>query len=78
MPLLQFLYDRLAQLRDRKDMIPRYVARPGGFAGKKKDFSLNDLPKIQWEMAETEAAIKAVEEYRKQNKKPDHAKSKQG
>ncbi len=77
MELISFLRDRLSQLEHRKMMIPRYIEQPGDFLGK-KDFSLNDLPLIQWEIAETKAAIKAIEEYRKQNKKPDHAKLKQG
>ena len=48
-------------------MIPRYVAKPLSFVGK-KDFSLNDLPKIQEQIDETKAAIKGIELY-KQGKK---------
>lgn len=65
MTLLQFLNDRLDQLENRKMMIPRYVERPGSFVGK-KDFSLEDLPKIEQAINETKAAIKAVKEYNTQ------------
>lgn len=48
-------------------MIPRYVERPGSFVGK-KDFSLADLPKIQMQIKEATAALKAVNEFRKETK----------
>lgn len=67
--IVDFLYDRLNQLQDRKMMIPRYVQRSGAFAGKKKDFSMNDLPKIGDEIEETKVAIKAIEDWRKNKKK---------
>lgn len=62
--LTDYLRDRLNQFEQRRMMIPRYVERPGAFLGK-KDFSLNDLPKIDGEIAECKAALKAVEAHRK-------------
>lgn len=64
MTLMYFLEWRLAQLEQRKMMIPRYVERPEKFVGK-KDFSLDDMPKIQIEIEETKVAIKAVKSFRK-------------
>lgn len=61
--LKEFLEDRLRQLQDRKLMIPRYVKRKTAFIGK-KDFSLDDLPKIKYEIDETLAALEAVEDFR--------------
>jgi len=65
--LSKILQARLTQLENRKFMIPKYVKRPGKFLGK-KDFSLDDLPKIQLEIDETKAAIKAINEFRKGRK----------
>lgn len=65
--LTQILTDRLNQLEHRKMMIPRYVKNPLSFIGK-KDFSLNDLPKLEEDIAETKAAIKGIEEWRKSKK----------
>lgn len=67
MTLTQFLQDRLTQLEHRKMMIPRYVNRAGNFLGK-KDFSLDDLPKIEEEIEETKAAIKGVADWKKIDK----------
>ena len=64
MTLTKFLEDRLAQLEHRKMMIPRYVNRPGNFLGK-KDFSLEDLPKIEEEIEETKASLKAIADLKK-------------
>lgn len=75
MDTLKYLNDKLLQLQSRHMMIPRYVKQPGQFLGK-KDFSLNDLPDIEFEIGETQAAIKAVLTYRKTNKKKENAKSK--
>ncbi len=61
---MSFLNDRLQQLENRKLMIPRYVERPGKFLGK-KDFSLDDLPKIEDDIRETKALILALEKHRK-------------
>lgn len=65
MPLLEYLNSRLRQLEHRKMMIPRYVKKPGEFLGK-KDFSLDDLPKIDKEIKEVQAAIRAVKNINKQ------------
>ena len=65
--LTQILTERLNQLENRKMMIPRYVAKPLSFIGK-KDFSLNDLPKLEEDIAETKAAIKGIEDWRKSKK----------
>jgi len=65
MNLRKFLQDRLAQLEHRKMMIPRYVERPQKFAGTKKDFTLDMLPQIEKEIAETRAAIKGIDEFSK-------------
>lgn len=62
--LTTFLKNRLLQLEQRKMMIPRYVERPGSFLGR-TDFSIEDLPKIQQEINECKAALKAVEACRK-------------
>jgi hypothetical protein len=62
--LIDFLNSRISQLEDRKMMIPRYVKRSGKFAGKKKDFSLADLPKIQEKINETKAALVGIKKWR--------------
>lgn len=65
--LEKFLIARIEQLDHRKMMIPRYVERPHAFAGK-KDFSLEDLPRIEIEIGEAKAALKAVREFKNQTK----------
>lgn len=61
--LTDFLHDRLRQLENRKMMIPKYIKNPLSFIGK-KDFSLNDLPRLEDEINETKAAIKGIELYK--------------
>jgi len=67
MTLKSFLEKRIQQLEHRRMMIPRYVKRPEAFAGK-KDHSLDDLPKIEADISETKAALKAVVEHQKRMK----------
>lgn len=62
MTLKNYIEARLNQLENRKMMIPRYIERPGKFLGK-KDFSLEDLPKIDAQIAECKAALKGIEAY---------------
>jgi hypothetical protein len=40
-------------------MIPRYLKRPGEFAGK-KDFSLDDIPKIEEDIRLCKLALRAI------------------
>jgi hypothetical protein len=61
--LTKFLSARLSQLEHRKMMIPRYVKNPGSFLGK-KDFSLDQLPKIEEDIQETKAAIRGIETWK--------------
>jgi hypothetical protein len=63
MKLKVFIQDKLDQLQNRKFMIPRYVEREGQFLGK-KDFSLDDLPKIEQEINECKAALKGIDEWK--------------
>jgi hypothetical protein len=65
----EILIKRLEQLRERKRMIPIYVANPIDRPGSKKDFSLKDLPEIDKEIEETAAAINGILLIRKLNKK---------
>lgn len=67
--LEKFLHSRIDQLKDRIFMIPKYVKSPGHFAGKCKDYSLSDIPKLKQEVEETKAALKGISEWRKQLKK---------
>lgn len=69
MELLEFLNNRLKQLKDRRAMIPKYVERPGSFLGK-KDFSKEDIPLIDFQIRETVAAITAVKSFHQVNRKP--------
>jgi hypothetical protein len=62
MTLKNIIQNRLQQLENRKMMIPRYVERPGKFLGK-KDFSLEDLPKIEAQIAECKAALKGINDF---------------
>jgi len=64
MTLRKFLQDMLAQLENRKMMIPRYVERPQKFAGRKKDFTLEMLPQIEADIEETKAAIKGIDQWK--------------
>jgi hypothetical protein len=70
--LIKFLQSRVEQQCNRVMMIPRYLERPHAFAGR-NDFSLNDIPKIKQDIAECKAAIKAIEQLRKEkaNSSPD-------
>lgn len=65
--LKEYLQARLTQLEDRKFMIPRYVERPLNFLGK-KDFSMDDLPKIEEDIEETKACLKAIAELKTKSK----------
>lgn len=65
--LTQILTDRLNQLENRKMMIPRYVKNPLSFIGK-KDFSLNDMPKLEEQIQETKAAIRGIDEWKRSKK----------
>lgn len=62
--LTKFLTDRKKQLEQRKRMIPLYLERPQDFLGK-KIFSVEDIARIELEIKECEAAIKAVNEINK-------------
>lgn len=66
--ILPWLKSRLEQLENRQMMIPRYVERPGKFVGSKNDYSLDDLPHIKQQIGEVKAAIKAVEQWHKDEK----------
>lgn len=66
MKLIEFLEDRIRQLEDRKFMIPKYVEYPLRFLGR-KDFTLDEIPKIQHQILECKAAIKAVKEFNRLN-----------
>jgi hypothetical protein len=57
--LSAYLKERIQQLENRKMMIPRYVERPEAFLGK-KDFSMNDLPKIEEDLKECRFALWAI------------------
>lgn len=62
--LTAFLFTRIEQLENRLMMIPRYLERPESFVGR-KDFSLEDLPKIQLEIEEAKVALAAVQKFKK-------------
>ena len=64
MNLQLFLSQRLAQLQQRAEMIPRYAERPEKFLGK-RDFSPDMLPAIRREIEETQAAIRGIEQWKK-------------
>ncbi len=59
--LMDFLNDRLNQLYNRVNSIEIYVENKNKFAGDyKRDFSLDMIPAIEKEIAETEAAITGI------------------
>lgn len=64
MELKDIIEARLWQLENRKMMIPRYVERPEAFLGK-KDFSLNDLPKIDQQINECNTCLEALKNIKK-------------
>jgi hypothetical protein len=64
--LSAYLRERIQQLEHRKMMIPRYVEQPQAFLGK-KDFSLDDLPKIEEDLKECRIALCAIESMKKEN-----------
>lgn len=66
--LTNFLYDRLNQLENRILSITIYADNPNSFAGKKKDFSLKDIPKLHKEINETNAALRGIAEWNKAKK----------
>lgn len=62
--LTSYLKERIQQLEHRKMMIPRYVERPEAFLGR-RDFSLDDLPKIEEDLKECKFALWAIESRKK-------------
>lgn len=64
-----YLNTLLPQLRDRKEMVPKYLKNPDRFLGK-KDYAVNMLKDIDAEIAETKVALAAIQKYRikKKNK----------
>lgn len=73
MDLQLFLSQRLRQLQERAEMIPKYVDRPEMFLGK-KHMNMDMLPKILREIEETEAAIKGIKNWKAAEKR-DRAKT---
>lgn len=64
MTLKKELENRLAQLENRKMMIPRYVDNNRSWSGK-NHYSLNMLPEIQLQIDETKAAIGGIINWQK-------------
>lgn len=64
--LLSFLEQRIEQLEHRKMMILRYLGDPNKFVGR-KDFSLEDIPKLEELINEARFALDAVKAYKKAN-----------
>jgi len=62
MALKKELENRLAQLENRKMMIPRYVENNRAWSGK-NHYSLDMIPGIQKQIDETKAAIKGINEW---------------
>ncbi len=68
MTLKTELSNRLAQLENRKMMIPRYVKNNKAWSGK-NHYTLDMIPKIQEQINETKAAIKGIKEWEEIKKK---------
>lgn len=67
MRAFEYLNALLPQLRDRKEMVPKYLKNPDRFLGK-KDYAVKMLDGIDQEIAETKVAIAAIENLRKKQK----------
>lgn len=67
MKAYEYLNTLLSQLKDRKEMIPKYLKNPDRFLGK-KDYAVKMLHGIDQEIAETKVAIAAIENFRKVKK----------
>lgn len=66
--LTDFLEMRLSQLHCRMNMIPKYLKREG-IISSRRDFKMDDLPKIQKEIDETTVAIRAIQKWKADKKK---------
>lgn len=69
--LVDFLYDRINQLRARKETILEISKRKDVVRG--KGFRTEDIPKIDLQIEETKAALKGISEWEK-GKKPINKK----
>lgn len=67
-PLIKFLTDRKKQLEQRKIMIPKYLEHPHAFLGK-NNFTVEDIARIELEIKECDAALKAIKRIKKMAKK---------
>lgn len=58
------LQDRIDQLNLRLQTIPVYLKNPDKWIGRYQ-YTMEDIPKIRAEVAETEVALQAIKFYRK-------------
>lgn len=63
-PLLSQLYKSLQVLKNRREMIPKYVKQSDHWTGK-NHYSLDMLPDLDRNIAEMEAAIQGIEDWKK-------------
>jgi hypothetical protein len=55
-------------LENRRDMIPKYVNQPGNWTNG-NPYSMDMIPKIQFQIDEMKAAIRGIEQWKKENLK---------
>jgi hypothetical protein len=66
--LYSTLSKALKHLENKKMMIPKYCDQSKNWLGK-NHYSLDMIPEIQKQIDETKAAIKGIEEWRKEKRK---------
>lgn len=74
MEILELMYQRMWQLNGRIIEIKNYVERDGDVISK-KDYSLNDIPKLKNQIEQMVVAIKAIENFRSKVKKSNKTKA---
>ena len=67
-PLLSQLYKSLQVLKNRREMIPKYVKQSDHWTGK-NHYSLDMLPDLDRNIAEMKAAIRGIEDWKKEKQK---------
>jgi hypothetical protein len=68
MDILQLMYQRMWQLQGRIIEIQNYVKREGKVISK-RDFTLDDIPKLKNQVQEMSVGISAIEKFRRESKK---------
>jgi hypothetical protein len=75
-PLLSQLRKNVRLLEHRRDMIPTYVNQPGVWRNG-NPYRMDMIPALQWQIDELKAAIRGIEEWKKNNLKSNLESKKQ-